>query len=163
MIKIRLTKLGRKKVPFYRIVAVEALSKRDGKVISYLGTYDPLKNPVDVVLKEEEILNLLKNGAKPTRTVKSLLQKFGVWEKFDASPPKKYKKVVAKKIEEKPENVETKNEEVKKVEPETKKESEKIVEKNEIKENELKTNENVDKAVEIDAAEKKSETTEENK
>lgn len=82
MLKIRLTRLGSKKNPVYRVVAMENLSKRDGKAIAYLGNYFPLQDS-KVELKEEEILKYLKNGAQPTRTVKSLLTKAGVWAKFE--------------------------------------------------------------------------------
>ncbi len=84
MLKLRLTRLGDKKRPSYRIVAMEGLSKRDGKALAYLGNYFPLEDS-KVVLKEEEILKHLQNGAQPTRTVKSILVKAGVWEKFEAS------------------------------------------------------------------------------
>ncbi|WP_156299738.1 30S ribosomal protein S16 [Streptobacillus canis] len=85
MLKLRLTRLGRKKAPFYRIAAMEALGKRDGKAVAYVGTYNPLVSENQVVLKEEEILKLLSNGAQPTETVKSILTKAGIWEKFEAS------------------------------------------------------------------------------
>lgn len=88
MLKLRLTRLGRKKVPFYRIAAMEALGKRDGKAVAYLGTYNPLVTENQVKLKEEEILKFLKNGAQPTETVKSILKKEGLWEKFEASKKK---------------------------------------------------------------------------
>lgn len=82
MLKLRLTRLGDKKRPSYRIVAMEALTKRDGAALAYLGNYFPLDNG-KVVLKEEEIVKHLLNGAQPTRTVKSLLVKSGVWTKFE--------------------------------------------------------------------------------
>ncbi len=82
MLKIRLTRLGSKKRPVYRVVAMEALQKRDGKAVAYLGNYYPLEDS-RVELKEEEILKYLGNGAQPTRTVKSLLTKAGVWAKFE--------------------------------------------------------------------------------
>ena len=89
MLKLRLTRLGRKKVPFYRIAAMEALSKRDGKAVAYLGTYNPLaEDDKQVVLKEEEILKYLTNGAQPTDTVRSILTKAGVWEKFQETKKK---------------------------------------------------------------------------
>ena len=67
MLKLRLTRLGRKKVPFYRIAAMEALSRRDGKAVAYLGTFNPLaEEGKQVVLKEEEILKYLSHGAQPT-------------------------------------------------------------------------------------------------
>ncbi|MBZ4682685.1 MAG: small subunit ribosomal protein [Fusobacteriaceae bacterium] len=83
MVKLRLTRLGRKKAPFYRIAAMEALTKRDGKAIAYLGSYNPLVEENGVVLNEEEIIRFLKNGAQPTRTVKNILVKSGVWAKFE--------------------------------------------------------------------------------
>ena len=87
MLKLRLTRLGRKKVPFYRIAAMEALSKRDGKAVAYLGTYNPLaEEGKQVVLKE--ILKFLSNGAQPTETVKSILKKAGVWAKFQETKKK---------------------------------------------------------------------------
>ena len=89
MLKLRLTRLGRKKVPFYRIAAMEALSRRVGKVVAYLGTFNPLaEEGKQVVLKEEEILKYLSNGAQPTETVKSILTKAGIWEKFQETKKK---------------------------------------------------------------------------
>lgn len=88
MVKLRLTRLGRRKTPFYRIVAMEALGKRDGKAIAYLGTYNPLVEENQVQLKEEEVLRFLSNGAQPTETVKSILTKSGVWAKFEETKKK---------------------------------------------------------------------------
>ena len=89
MLKLRLTRLGRKKVPFYRIAAMEALSKRDGKAVAYLGTFNPLaEEGKQVVLKEEEILKYLSHGAQPTETVKSILPKAGIWAKFQETKKK---------------------------------------------------------------------------
>ncbi len=88
MVKLRLTRLGRKKAPFYRVAAMEALGKRDGKAIAYLGTYNPLVAENQVKLNEEEVLRFLSNGAQPTETVKSLLVKAGVWAKFEESKRK---------------------------------------------------------------------------
>ena len=89
MLKLRLTRLGRKKVPFYRIAAMEALSRRDGKAVAYLGTFNPLaEEGKQVVLKEEEISRYLSNGAQPAETVKSILTKAGIWEKFQETKKK---------------------------------------------------------------------------
>ena len=89
MLKLRLARLGRKKVPFYRIAAMEALSRRDGKAVAYLGTFNPLaEEEKQVVLKEEEILKYLSYGAQPTETVKSILTKAGVWAKFQETKKK---------------------------------------------------------------------------
>ena len=79
--------MGSKKKPSYRVVAMEALSKRDGKAVAYLGNYFPLEDS-RVVLKEEEIVKHLMNGAQPTRTVKSILVKAGVWAKFEEAKKK---------------------------------------------------------------------------
>lgn len=87
MLKLRLTRMGSKKRPSYRVVAMEALSKRDGKAVAYLGNYFPLEDS-RVVLKEEEIVKHLMNGAQPTRTVKSILVKAGVWAKFEEAKKK---------------------------------------------------------------------------
>ncbi|MGL4253334.1 MAG: 30S ribosomal protein S16 [Fusobacteriaceae bacterium] len=84
MLKLRLTRLGSKKRPVYRIAAMEALSRRDGKAVAYLGNYFPLEDS-KVTLKEDEIVKFLMNGAQPTRTVKSILDKAGVWAKFEAA------------------------------------------------------------------------------
>ena len=88
MLKLRLTRLGRKKVPFYRIAAMEALGRRDGKAVAYLGTYNPLVAENQVKIKEEEVLRYLSNGAQPAETVKSILGKEGIWAKFEASKKK---------------------------------------------------------------------------
>lgn len=81
-VKLRLKRMGAKKAPFYRIVAADSRSPRDGRFIEQLGTYDPKTNPATVVLKEEEILRWLGNGAQPTDTVRSLLSKAGIMKKF---------------------------------------------------------------------------------
>jgi ribosomal protein S16 len=81
-VKLRLKRMGAKKAPFYRIVAADARSPRDGRFIEQLGTYDPKTNPATVTLKEEEIMRWLANGAQPTDTVRSLLSKKGVMKKF---------------------------------------------------------------------------------
>ena len=62
MVKLRLTRLGRRKMPVYRIAAMEELSKRDGKAIAYLGTYNPLmEDGKQVELKEEEVKEILND------------------------------------------------------------------------------------------------------
>lgn len=66
------------KRPFYRIVAADSRSPRDGRFIELLGTYNPCTNPAQVNLKEEEILKWLNNGAQPSDTVRNLLSKQGI-------------------------------------------------------------------------------------
>ena len=75
--------MGRKKRPYYRIVAADSRAPRDGRFIEAIGTYNPLTNPDTVDLQEDRILYWLKNGAQPTRTVRSILSRKGVWLKWD--------------------------------------------------------------------------------
>lgn len=74
MVRIRLARHGAKKRPFYRIVVADQESRRDGRFIEIVGTYDPLKEPADVTLKNERVEYWLGQGAKPTDTVKSILK-----------------------------------------------------------------------------------------
>lgn len=82
-VKLRLRRMGKKKRPFYRIVATDMRAPRDGRFIEMLGTYDPLVKPFKVDLEESRILYWLKNGAQPTQTVQSLLKNKGLWLKWD--------------------------------------------------------------------------------
>jgi len=77
-VKIRLLRLGRKKKPFYRIVAIDSRSRRDGRYLDKLGYYDPLTKPATVQLEKEKIAKWLDQGAVPTETVFNLLQKAGI-------------------------------------------------------------------------------------
>ena len=81
-VKMRLTRMGSKKKPTYRIVATDSRSPRDGKVIEELGTYNPLKNPAEINVDEEATLKRLASGAQPTDTVRNILSKVGIMEKF---------------------------------------------------------------------------------
>ena len=75
MVKIRLQRFGKKKAPFYHIVVADSKSPRDGKIIEQLGTYDPMTNPETIVLDKAKVETWMKNGAKPTDTVKALIEK----------------------------------------------------------------------------------------
>ena len=77
-VKIRLTRKGTKKKPFYRIVAADIESPRDGRFLELLGTYDPMVEPAAVTLKEDRIKYWLGEGAKPSTTVQSILKREGV-------------------------------------------------------------------------------------
>ena len=79
-VKLRLKRMGAKKRPFYRIVAADSRSPRDGKFIETLGTYNPLDGSIDI--KEEETLKRLRTGAIPTNTARNILSKAGILEKF---------------------------------------------------------------------------------
>jgi len=74
MVKIRLQREGKKKAPFYHIVVADSRRARDGRIIEKIGTYDPMTNPSTVVLDKELVEKWIKNGAKPTDTVKRLIE-----------------------------------------------------------------------------------------
>ena len=76
--RIRLTRKGAKKDPFYRIVVVDSQSPRDGRFIEILGTYDPSKQPYEVKVDHDRLSDWLGKGARPSQTVASLLKKQGV-------------------------------------------------------------------------------------
>ncbi|MGB3329839.1 MAG: 30S ribosomal protein S16 [Thermomicrobiales bacterium] len=78
MIKLRLRRMGAKKRPFYRIVAAEHSSPRDGRFIEIVGHYDPLAEPAAVVTKDDRIRYWLSVGAQPTETVAGLLKRQGI-------------------------------------------------------------------------------------
>ena len=75
MVKIRLQRQGKKKAPFYHIVVADSKSPRDGKIIEKIGTYNPMVEPADIIVDKEKFEKWIKNGAKPTDTVKSLIEK----------------------------------------------------------------------------------------
>lgn len=75
MVKIRLQRQGAKKAPFYHIVVADSRSPRDGKIVEKIGSYDPMTNPATIVLDNEKVAQWIKNGAKPTDTVKALIEK----------------------------------------------------------------------------------------
>jgi small subunit ribosomal protein S16 len=77
-VKIRLTRMGTRKKPYYRIVVADSVSPRDGKFIEIVGNYDPKKNPAEIIVKEDRIKEWLTNGAEPTLTVSQLLRKKGI-------------------------------------------------------------------------------------
>ena len=91
-VKLRLLRMGAKKKPFYRIVAADSRTKRDGKYIELIGTYNPIKEPAEVKINEEVALKWLSEGAIPTDTVKSLFRTQGINEKFHKAKNKKESK-----------------------------------------------------------------------
>ena len=72
--KLKLTRMGSKKSPFYRVVAANDESRRDGRPLEFLGYYNPMTDPAQVKLDAEKVQKWLKLGAKPTDTVRSLLK-----------------------------------------------------------------------------------------
>ncbi|MCA1743343.1 MAG: 30S ribosomal protein S16 [Desulfonatronovibrio sp.] len=77
-LRIRLTRMGSKKKPFYRIVALDSKTRRDGRALEYLGHYNPMKEPVELSINMERVQAWLDQGAKPTDTVRSLIKKAAV-------------------------------------------------------------------------------------
>ncbi len=92
-VKLRLTRMGKKKQPTYRVVAIDSRTKRDGEYIELIGTYNPLTKPATVKLDEEVALKWLSTGAIPSDTVKNLFKEAGIMKKFADSKNKPAKKV----------------------------------------------------------------------
>ncbi len=84
-VKLRLKRMGSKKKPVYRIVAIDGHNKRDGEYIELVGTYNPLTEPKSVSIREEVALKWLNNGAIPSDTVRNLLSEAGIMKKFHES------------------------------------------------------------------------------
>ncbi len=81
-VKLRLTRMGAKKAPVYRIVAADSRSPRDGRFIEVVGTYNPTAEPAQININEEIAMKWLNNGAQPSDTVRNLLSKQGIMKKF---------------------------------------------------------------------------------
>ena len=80
-VKIRLTRMGDRKAPFYRVIVADSRAPRDGKFIDIIGTYNPLKNPAEIKIDNEKANKWLKSGATPTETARNILVKSGIIEK----------------------------------------------------------------------------------
>ena len=74
-VKLKLTRLGSKKHPYYRVVAATDETRRDGRPLEFLGYYNPMKDPIEVKLDADKIKEWLARGAEPTDTVRSLIKK----------------------------------------------------------------------------------------
>ena len=83
MVKLRLKRMGKKHAPYYRIVAADSRSPRDGRIIEEVGTYNPLKG--ETTVNKELVMKWLNNGAKPTDTVRTILSKEGIMKEFSES------------------------------------------------------------------------------
>ncbi len=82
-VKIRMRRMGSKKRPFYRFVVADSRSPRDGRFIEEIGYYNPISDPVEIMIKDERAVKWLKDGAQPTDTVRALFKKHGVYDKLD--------------------------------------------------------------------------------
>ena len=77
MVRLRLTRKGAKKKPFYRVVASDARAPRDGRFIEQLGYYDPTRTPADINIKMEQLEAWIRKGANPSPTVLRLMKRAG--------------------------------------------------------------------------------------
>lgn len=73
-VKLRLTRMGSKKRPFYRVVAINSGTRRDGRPLEFLGYYNPMTNPPEVKIDEEKFQKWLDKGAEPSDTVRNLMK-----------------------------------------------------------------------------------------
>ena len=78
-VRIRLTRMGAKKRPFYRLIAADSEAPRDGKFLEILGFYDPMKDPAIIKIHEEKVNYWLKNGAVASESAKAILKKQGLF------------------------------------------------------------------------------------
>lgn len=85
-VKIRMTRQGAKKKPFYRLVVADSRAPRDGRFIESIGTYDPLRDPPLVTLDEGRAIHWLRQGAQPTDTVRRILTRRGVLKRLGEPP-----------------------------------------------------------------------------
>ena len=77
-VRIRLARMGAKKKPFYRLVAADSESPRDGKFLEILGSYDPMKDPAQITIHEEKVNSWLKKGARVSESARAILKKQGL-------------------------------------------------------------------------------------
>lgn len=99
MLKIRLTRTGRKNSATYRIVIANQRSKRDGEFVAYVGTYDPKTNPSTINFDKDSVKAWLDKGAQPTATVKNLMVKAGIIAKPKKAEVKVFKGKPGKKAQ----------------------------------------------------------------
>ena len=84
-VKIRLTRRGKKKSPFYRVVVTDSRSPRDGRIIEEIGTYNPVSEPKEIKIDDEKAVEWMTKGARPTTSVAKLFDKNGISDKFEES------------------------------------------------------------------------------
>ncbi|MBE6123190.1 MAG: 30S ribosomal protein S16 [Solobacterium sp.] len=82
-VKIRLTRMGSKKAPRYRVVVADSRTRRDGRAIETIGYINPTTEPATVSVDQELALKWLRNGAQPSDTVRNIFSSQGIMKKFD--------------------------------------------------------------------------------
>ena len=86
MLRIRLSRVGKKKQPAYRLVVADSHAPRDGAFVEIIGHYNPLTEPTTLVVKEDEAVEWLRRGAQPSETAAKLLSRIGVMERAGRAP-----------------------------------------------------------------------------
>jgi small subunit ribosomal protein S16 len=86
VVKLRLMRMGKKKQPFYRVVAADSRSPRNGRFIEIVGTYDPRQDPSAIEIDNEKVVTWLRKGAQPTERVEKLIRISGAWDDFKGLP-----------------------------------------------------------------------------
>lgn len=98
-VRLRLRRIGKKKMPLYQIVAADSRAARNGKFLEIIGRYEPLQKPMFMSAKEDRVMYWLKAGAKPTDTVRSLLQRMGIWLQWSLESRGAEPEAVAREME----------------------------------------------------------------
>ena len=150
MVKIRLTRVGKKKAPFYHIVVADSRFATSGRIIEQIGTMDPMTDPATIKLDVEKAQDWIKKGAKPTDTVKALIEKAAPAKVEKAEKAKKEEKTEKAVATEEKEKKTAVKKETKKVEKEEKAEKEEKVAKTE----KVEKAEKAEKTEKVEKAEK---------
>ncbi len=97
-LKIRLTRIGSRHRPFFRLAVVDSRARRDGRSVSILGYYNPLSQPHQLKVHQEEVIEWLNKGAQPTETARSLLKQTGVWQRYQLQKQGKSPEVIEQEV-----------------------------------------------------------------
>ena len=81
-VRLRLRRIGKKKMPMYHIVAADSRVARSGRFLEVIGRYEPLQNPMHIATKDDRVMFWLRRGALPTDTVRSIFQRTGLWYRW---------------------------------------------------------------------------------
>lgn len=109
-LKIRLTRIGSRHRPFFRLAVVDSRARRDGRSVSVLGYYNPLSQPHQLKVHQDEVIEWLKKGAQPTETARSLLKQTGVWQRYQLMKEGKSPEVIEQEVAESLERIRVKAE-----------------------------------------------------
>ena len=98
-VRLRLRRIGKKKMPMYHIVAADSRAARSGKFLEVVGRYEPLQDPMLISAQETRVIHWLNRGALPTDTVRSLLQRTGLWMKWSMAKKGADETTIAREME----------------------------------------------------------------